>query len=75
MRFIFQSCLISASASVEDGRIVANARIFVPSPDGSFEDDVHDLCLDENFIDENEALNFARESAMEWIEEHCVSSM
>ncbi|SDD27679.1 hypothetical protein [Paraburkholderia lycopersici] len=73
MRFIFQSCLISASVSVEDGRIVANARIFIPSADGSFEDDVQDLCLDENFIDENEALTFARERAMGWIEEHCVN--
>jgi len=74
MQFIFQSCLICTSASIEDGRIVANARIFVPASDGSFEDDVHDLCLDENFVDENEALTFARERAMGWVEEHCVSS-
>ncbi|MEX3966603.1 hypothetical protein AB4Y42_30995 [Paraburkholderia sp. EG286B] len=73
MQFMFQSCLISTSASIDDGRIVANARIFVPASDGSFEDDVHDLCLDGNFIDENEALTYARECAMGWVEEHCVS--
>ncbi|WP_224039819.1 hypothetical protein [Paraburkholderia unamae] len=75
MQFIFQSCLISASTSIDDGKIVASARIFVPASDGSFEDDVHDLRLDEHFIDENEALAFARERAMGWVEEHCVSEM
>lgn len=75
MQFTFQSCLISTSASIDDGRIVANARIFIPASDGSFEDDVYDLCLDENFIDENEALSFARERAMSWVEEHFVSEM
>lgn len=74
MQFTFQSCLISMSASIDDGRIVANARIFVPSSDGSFDDDIHDLCLDDNFIDENEALAFARERAMGWVEEHCVNA-
>ncbi len=75
MQFVFQSCLISTCASIDDGRIVANARIFSPASDGSFDDDVHDLCLDENFIDEHEALTFARERAMLWVEEHCVSAM
>ncbi|MEM5423446.1 MULTISPECIES: hypothetical protein [Paraburkholderia] len=75
MQFMFQSCLISTSASIDDGRIVANARIFVPASDGSFEDDVHDICLDDNFIDENEALSYARERAMGWVEEHCVSEI
>lgn len=73
MQFLFHSCLISTCASIEDGRIVANARIFSPASDGSFDDDVHDLCMDENFIDENEALSFARERAMGWVEEHCVN--
>ncbi|WP_218002861.1 hypothetical protein, partial [Paraburkholderia oxyphila] len=73
-QFIFQSCFISTSASIEDGRIVANARLFVPASDGSFEDDVYDLCLDENFVDENEALTFVRGRAMGWVAEHCVSS-
>ncbi|MEM5314364.1 hypothetical protein [Paraburkholderia sp. JHI869] len=75
MQFIVRSCLISTSASIDNGKIVANARIFVPASDGSLEDDVHDLCLDENFIDENEALAFARERAVGWVEEHCVSEM
>ncbi|TDG03251.1 hypothetical protein E1N52_35815 [Paraburkholderia guartelaensis] len=75
MQFIFQSCLISLSASIDDGRIVANARIFVPASDGSFDDDVYDLRLDDNFIDENEALNFARERATDWVEEHCVDEI
>ncbi|MCG5077470.1 hypothetical protein [Paraburkholderia tagetis] len=75
MQFIFQTCLISTSASIDEGRIVANARIFIPASDGSFEDDVYDLCFDDNFIDENEALTFARERAMGWIEEHCVGTV
>lgn len=75
MQFVFQSCLISTSASIDEGRIVAHARIFSPATDGSFDDDVHDLRLDDNFIDENEALMFARERAMGWVEEHCVGSM
>ncbi|RAR54625.1 hypothetical protein C7401_124122 [Paraburkholderia unamae] len=74
MQFFFRSCLISTSAGIDDGRIVANARIFTPASDGSFEDDVHDLYLDENFIDEHEALMFARECAMGWVDEHCVSA-
>lgn len=74
MQFIFQSCLISTSASINEGRIVANARIFTPATDGSFEDDIHDLYLDQNFIDENEALTFACERATAWVEEHCVSA-
>ena len=63
MQFIFQSCLISTSASIDDGRIVANARIFVPAADSSFEDDVHDLCLDQNFVDENERYRLLRPGA------------
>jgi hypothetical protein len=53
---------------------VANPRIFVPSSDGSIDDDVHDLCLDDIFIDEKEALAFARERAMDWVEERCISA-
>ncbi|WP_322044067.1 hypothetical protein [Paraburkholderia sp. J67] len=75
MQFMFHSCLISTCASIEDGRIIANARIFSPASDGSFDDDVHELCLDENFIDENEALSFARERAKGWVEEHCVNAI
>lgn len=75
MRFIFQSYLISTCASIDAGRIVANARIFVPASDGSFEDDVYDLCVDENFVDEDQALTLAREHAMSWVEKHCVDSM
>lgn len=74
MQFLFQSCWISTSASIEDGRIVANARIFTPAADGSFEDDVHDLRCDENFVDENEALTFVHERATSWVEENCVTS-
>lgn len=74
MQFIFKTCLISTSASIDEGRIVANARIFLPASDGSFEDDVYDLLLDDNFIDENAALAFARKRAMGWVREHCVST-
>ncbi|WP_322102164.1 hypothetical protein [Paraburkholderia sp. J41] len=74
MQFTFQSCLISTSASIDDGRIVANARIFIPAQDGSFQDDVHDLRFDDNFVDEHEALTLAQERAMGWVEEHCTSA-
>lgn len=74
MQFVFNSCQINCCASIDDGRIVGNARIFVPSTDGSFEDEVHDLCFDDGFVDENEALTFARERAMGWVEEHCVGA-
>ena len=75
MQFIFQSCLISTCARIDEGRIVANARIFIPASDGSFEDDVYDLWLDDNFIDEKEALTFARKCAVGWVKEHCVSAV
>ena len=42
----------------------SHTRIFVPASDGSFEDDVHGVCLDENFVDENEALTFVRERVL-----------
>ncbi|VXB42000.1 conserved hypothetical protein [Burkholderia sp. 8Y] len=70
MEFQYRSCTIHTSASVEDGSIVGNARIYLPPANEGDEIDSHDMDFHLAFVDENEAIAFARERAMAWVDEH-----
>ena len=55
---------------VDDGAIVAQARIEVTEGAVSSSDDTHDMEFHRDFVDEHEAIEFARERATDWIDEH-----
>ncbi|HYS64656.1 MAG TPA: hypothetical protein VEN30_12715 [Paraburkholderia sp.] len=70
MEFKYKSCTIHATAGVDSDAIVANVRIYLPSPyDGPF-DETHEMEFHRDFLDEHEAIAFAHERAVAWIDEH-----
>jgi hypothetical protein len=70
MEFQYRSCTINTSASIEDGSIVGNARIYMPVAKEGDDVESHDMDFHLSFVDENEAIAFARERAMAWVDEH-----
>jgi hypothetical protein len=69
MEFRYGSCVIHATAGIDGGAIVGNARIYPPALDGT-EPRSHDMEFHCDFIDEHEAIAFAHERAGAWIDEH-----
>jgi folate-dependent phosphoribosylglycinamide formyltransferase PurN len=70
MDFKYGGCLVHITAGLDDGTIVAQARIEVAPGSVSSSDDTHDMEFHSDFVDEHEAIEFARERAMAWIDEH-----
>ncbi|HEX7931640.1 MAG TPA: hypothetical protein VF573_00940 [Paraburkholderia sp.] len=70
MDFEYGGCTVHITAGIENGKIVAQARIEVASDSVSSIDDTHDMEFHRDFVDEHEAIEFARERAMAWIDEH-----
>ncbi|WP_244818054.1 hypothetical protein [Caballeronia sp. Lep1P3] len=66
----YRSCTIHTSASIENGSIVGNARIYMAPAKPDDEIESHDMEFHLSFVDENEAVEFARERAMAWVDEH-----
>lgn len=70
MDFEYGGCIVHLTAGVDGGTIVAHARIEVIPGNVSSGDDMHDMEFHRDFVDEHEALEFARERATAWIDEH-----
>jgi hypothetical protein len=70
MEFKYKSCTIHATASLDGDAIVANARIYMPSADDCPADDTHEMEFHRDFLDEHEAIEFAHERAVAWLDEH-----
>ncbi|KIG07524.1 hypothetical protein [Caballeronia concitans] len=71
----YRSCTIHTSASIENGSIVGNARIYLPTVNDGDEVESHDMEFHLSFVDENEAIAFAKEGAIAWIDEHEALSL
>ena len=63
-------CTIHITVGIEGGAIVAHARIELGPGTVSASDDTHDMEFHRDFVDENEAVQFAHERAIAWIDEH-----
>lgn len=70
MEIKYRSCTIHTSASIDDGSIVGNARIYLPTANDGDAMESHDMEFRLSFVDENEAMAFAKEGAIAWIDEH-----
>jgi hypothetical protein len=74
MEFQHRSCTIHATAGIDNGALMASARIYSPTTDGYFADS-HDMEFRRDFLDEHEAISFALEGAVTWIDEHWDAEM
>ncbi|WP_175165839.1 hypothetical protein [Paraburkholderia fynbosensis] len=75
MEFEHRRCIVHLTAGIENNAIVGHARIELPrrAVSTTSGEDVHDMEFHRDFIDENEAIWFAREGAIAWIDEHVES--
>ncbi|RKT14273.1 hypothetical protein B0G69_7516 [Paraburkholderia sp. RAU2J] len=75
MVFEHERCIVYLTAGIENNAIVGHARIELPRATVSTTtgEEVHDIAFHRDFLDENEAMEFARERAIAWIDEHVES--
>ncbi len=66
MECAYKSCTIHVSAGIENGEIVGNARIELPPGLEAGVPETHDMIFAQGFVDEHEAIEFARACAKAW---------
>jgi folate-dependent phosphoribosylglycinamide formyltransferase PurN len=70
MDFQYEGCTVHVTAGIDHGAIVAHARIELGPGAVGASGDTHEMEFHRDFVDEHEAVQFAQERAIAWVDEH-----